>query len=220
MSSSPPKDLRQNCRHGRALGRSRDIPVAVALRMDDARAVTIPGGDAPFRTPIGYKDLAGLRAGRISWALGKCNLGKGGRYWRTRAHNRGDVAPEAALTKRGIRPSGPAAMCTASGWRNRGMQRWLAPRSVAGARIRTAPCRIEYPRPASPGDLDLARAVGELASRYHAVLLANHGPVVAGKTLDDAVYATEEHEENCEAVSCTEGNGNPSTDPRPRRRSP
>jgi ribulose-5-phosphate 4-epimerase/fuculose-1-phosphate aldolase len=47
----------------------------------------------------------------------------------------------------------------------------------------------------APGDLDLARAVGELASRHHAVLLANHGPVVAGKTLDDAVYATEELEE-------------------------
>lgn len=46
-----------------------------------------------------------------------------------------------------------------------------------------------------PGDLDLARAVGELASRHHAVLLANHGPVVAGATLEDAVYASEELEE-------------------------
>jgi ribulose-5-phosphate 4-epimerase/fuculose-1-phosphate aldolase len=46
-----------------------------------------------------------------------------------------------------------------------------------------------------PGDLDLARAVRELASRHHAVLLANHGPVVAGATLEDAVYASEELEE-------------------------
>ena len=46
-----------------------------------------------------------------------------------------------------------------------------------------------------PGDLDLARAVREMASKSHAVLLANHGPIVAGKSLRDAVYATEELEE-------------------------
>lgn len=46
-----------------------------------------------------------------------------------------------------------------------------------------------------PGDLDLAKAVREMASKHHAVLLANHGPVVAGKSLEDAVYATEELEE-------------------------
>lgn len=46
-----------------------------------------------------------------------------------------------------------------------------------------------------PGDLDLAKAVGEMASRHHAVLLANHGPVVAGASLEDAVYACEELEE-------------------------
>jgi ribulose-5-phosphate 4-epimerase/fuculose-1-phosphate aldolase len=46
-----------------------------------------------------------------------------------------------------------------------------------------------------PGDLELAKAVRELASKHHAVLLANHGPVVAGKSLRDAVYATEELEE-------------------------
>ncbi|MEM8630889.1 MAG: 3-oxo-tetronate 4-phosphate decarboxylase [Pseudomonadota bacterium] len=47
----------------------------------------------------------------------------------------------------------------------------------------------------APGDVDLARAVRELASDHHALLLANHGPVVAGKSLKDAVYATEELEE-------------------------
>ena len=46
-----------------------------------------------------------------------------------------------------------------------------------------------------PGDINLARAVKEMASSHHAVLLANHGPVVAGKTLEDAVYAIEELEE-------------------------
>lgn len=46
-----------------------------------------------------------------------------------------------------------------------------------------------------PGDVDLAKAVGEMASKHHAVLLANHGPVVSGKSLEDAVYATEELEE-------------------------
>ena len=46
-----------------------------------------------------------------------------------------------------------------------------------------------------PGDINLAKAVKEMASNHHAVLLANHGPVVAGKTLEDAVYAIEELEE-------------------------
>lgn len=46
-----------------------------------------------------------------------------------------------------------------------------------------------------PGDLGLVQAVDKLASKHHAVLLANHGPVVAGVSLEDAVYATEELEE-------------------------
>jgi len=47
----------------------------------------------------------------------------------------------------------------------------------------------------APGDRALAEAVREKARRHHAVLLANHGPVVAGKSLDDAVYNAEELEE-------------------------
>jgi ribulose-5-phosphate 4-epimerase/fuculose-1-phosphate aldolase len=43
--------------------------------------------------------------------------------------------------------------------------------------------------------LTLANAVREVAGRHHAVLLANHGPIVAGKDLSTAVYATEELEE-------------------------
>ncbi|MEM7588172.1 MAG: 3-oxo-tetronate 4-phosphate decarboxylase [Acidobacteriota bacterium] len=46
-----------------------------------------------------------------------------------------------------------------------------------------------------PGDMALAEAVAALAERHHAVLLANHGPVVAGQDLDAAVYAIEELEE-------------------------
>jgi ribulose-5-phosphate 4-epimerase/fuculose-1-phosphate aldolase len=46
-----------------------------------------------------------------------------------------------------------------------------------------------------PGDLALAGAVREVAGRHHAVLLANHGPVVAGADLETAVYAVEELEE-------------------------
>jgi 3-dehydro-4-phosphotetronate decarboxylase len=47
----------------------------------------------------------------------------------------------------------------------------------------------------APGDPDLAHAVRALAGAHHAVLLANHGPVVAGTSLTNAQYATEELEE-------------------------
>ncbi len=46
-----------------------------------------------------------------------------------------------------------------------------------------------------PGDAELAKAVEALAGAHHAVLLANHGPVVAGTSLENAQYATEELEE-------------------------
>jgi len=46
-----------------------------------------------------------------------------------------------------------------------------------------------------PGDLALAEAVRGFAGKHHAVLLANHGPVVAGSNLDAAVNAIEELEE-------------------------
>ena len=45
-----------------------------------------------------------------------------------------------------------------------------------------------------PGDPALGSAIRGLAARHAAVLLANHGPVVAGKTLEAASYATEELE--------------------------
>lgn len=46
----------------------------------------------------------------------------------------------------------------------------------------------------APGDMKLADAVRALAGRHHAVLLANHGPVVAGTSLEAAGDAVEELE--------------------------
>ena len=58
-------------------------------------------------------------------------------------------------------------------------------------RVGALPLVPYYP----PGDPDLAAAVRKLAGKHHAVLLANHGPVVAGTSLDAAVNAVEELEE-------------------------
>jgi len=46
-----------------------------------------------------------------------------------------------------------------------------------------------------PGDAAMEPAIHAAAMRGRAVLLANHGPVVSGKTLAEAVYAAEELEE-------------------------
>lgn len=46
----------------------------------------------------------------------------------------------------------------------------------------------------APGDVRLADAVRRFAGRHHAVLLANHGPVVAGSSLAAATDAMEELE--------------------------
>ena len=45
-----------------------------------------------------------------------------------------------------------------------------------------------------PGDAALAAAVGAVAARHHAVLLANHGPVVSGASLAAAADTIEELE--------------------------
>ncbi|PHS05801.1 MAG: aldolase, partial [Blastopirellula sp.] len=47
----------------------------------------------------------------------------------------------------------------------------------------------------APGDMDLANHVEKLATQSRAMLLANHGPVIASQSLDQAVYAMEELEE-------------------------
>jgi ribulose-5-phosphate 4-epimerase/fuculose-1-phosphate aldolase len=56
-----------------------------------------------------------------------------------------------------------------------------------------------------PGDMALADAVRACARRHHAMLLANHGPVVAGKSLDDAVYNAEELEETARLFLLLDG---------------
>jgi ribulose-5-phosphate 4-epimerase/fuculose-1-phosphate aldolase len=57
-------------------------------------------------------------------------------------------------------------------------------------RIGTLPLVPYY----APGDLQLAEAVRRLAGKHHALLLANHGPVVAGSSLAAAADAVEELE--------------------------
>ena len=56
-----------------------------------------------------------------------------------------------------------------------------------------------------PGDRRLAEAVRETARDHHAMLLANHGPIVAGKTIEDAVYTSEELEETAKLYFLLEG---------------
>ncbi len=56
-----------------------------------------------------------------------------------------------------------------------------------------------------PGDPMIGDAIKGLAGRYTSVLLANHGPVMAGKSLEAAVYATEELEETAKLHLLTRG---------------
>ena len=56
-----------------------------------------------------------------------------------------------------------------------------------------------------PGDQTLADAVRKLAGRHHAVLLANHGPVVAGSSLTAAVNAIEELEQTARLMLLLRG---------------
>jgi ribulose-5-phosphate 4-epimerase/fuculose-1-phosphate aldolase len=57
-------------------------------------------------------------------------------------------------------------------------------------RIGTLPLVPYY----APGDMALAEAVRRYAGKHHAVMLANHGPVVAGTSLAAAADAVEELE--------------------------
>ena len=56
-----------------------------------------------------------------------------------------------------------------------------------------------------PGDPAMGDAVRGLAGKRSAVLLAHHGPVVAGKDLQAAVYAMEELEETARLTLLTRG---------------
>lgn len=57
----------------------------------------------------------------------------------------------------------------------------------------------------APGDESLALAVRSRAASSHAVLLANHGPVVAGRSLHEAQYTIEEIEETAKLYLLLEG---------------
>ena len=56
-----------------------------------------------------------------------------------------------------------------------------------------------------PGDPAMGDAVRGLAGKRSAVLLAHHGPVVAGKDLEAAAYAMEELEETAKLTLLTQG---------------
>jgi ribulose-5-phosphate 4-epimerase/fuculose-1-phosphate aldolase len=56
-----------------------------------------------------------------------------------------------------------------------------------------------------PGDESLAEAVRLKAAKHSAVLLANHGPVVAGRSLEAAINAIEELEETARLFLLLQG---------------
>jgi 3-dehydro-4-phosphotetronate decarboxylase len=56
-----------------------------------------------------------------------------------------------------------------------------------------------------PGDRGLAEAVRRYARKHGAMLLANHGPVVAGASLDAATYAMEELEQTARLFLLLQG---------------
>ena len=56
-----------------------------------------------------------------------------------------------------------------------------------------------------PGDTSAAGGIRQLAEAHRAVLLANHGPVVAGRDLETAVSAAEELEETARLFFVLEG---------------
>jgi 3-dehydro-4-phosphotetronate decarboxylase len=56
-----------------------------------------------------------------------------------------------------------------------------------------------------PGAAAMEPAIAAAAKEARAVLLANHGPVVSGRTLDDAVYAAEELEEAAKLALLLQG---------------
>jgi ribulose-5-phosphate 4-epimerase/fuculose-1-phosphate aldolase len=61
---------------------------------------------------------------------------------------------------------------------------------------------IDYVR---PGSEEIAPLIRAKAADHSAVLLANHGPVVSGPTLESAVYTIEELEETAKLLIVTRG---------------
>ncbi|HTN48263.1 MAG TPA: 3-oxo-tetronate 4-phosphate decarboxylase [Burkholderiaceae bacterium] len=57
----------------------------------------------------------------------------------------------------------------------------------------------------APGDRALAEAVRAVSAKHRAVLLANHGPVVAGRSVDEAVESAEELEATAKLMLLLDG---------------
>jgi len=68
-------------------------------------------------------------------------------------------------------------------------------------RVGKLPLLPYYP----PGDKSLAREIEKFAAKHSSVLLANHGPVVAGTDLRSAMYAAEELEETSKLMLLLHG---------------
>jgi len=82
---------------------------------------------------------------------------------------------------------------------------WLLPPLTAYSVMRLGRVRLlPYFR---PGDPAMGEAVRSLAGRRSAVVLANHGPVVAGADLEAAVNAIEELEETARLALLTRSTG-------------
>lgn len=65
--------------------------------------------------------------------------------------------------------------------------------------------RLPLVRYGRPGDESLAGVIRERAKDHHALLLANHGPIVAGTSLAEAASAAEELEETAKLVLLLHG---------------
>jgi len=57
----------------------------------------------------------------------------------------------------------------------------------------------------APGEEALATALRRVANKHHAILLSNHGPIVAGSSLEAAVNAIEELEQTAKLLLLLEG---------------
>lgn len=116
------------------------------------------------------------------------------------------AVPPRSLSAVAPRSAVPSKMCVPAAG---GTQTWysppqfLSPASMYGgadSKSPLTPSRLNATPPTTGGEvfartLSLAgRAVRAVARRHHAVLLANHGPVVGGKSLEAACDAIEELE--------------------------
>lgn len=60
--------------------------------------------------------------------------------------------------------------------------------------------KIGFVRYETPGALKLAEEIRKISSDYRAIVMQNHGPLVAGKNIYDALYNLEELEESAKLM--------------------